>query len=300
MEAPYLIGMYVGPSRASRDAVDLYAVDEGGWPLPAVKEYAQDSVFRPENLLREARRQRHLPEVAVPRVCLLDPDGDVVRYLAGPGNGRRHPGWACYHTGMWVTTVPSSDMTQPPMEIGVVGNAVGASFAVLVAEQLHASGAGLVISITSAGQLTFLARPPYFVLIRAALRDEGTSTHYLPPARWAPAPGHLLAAVTAALPALPERVIPGRSWTTDAPYRETPAAIRRAQDAGADCVEMESAALYAYAVARDRDVLCLAHVTNTMAVSGDDFEKGRANGALTALAMTAAIAQVLQARLGRP
>jgi uridine phosphorylase len=186
------------------------------------------------------------------------------------------------------------------MEIGVVGNAVGASFAVLVAEQLHASGAGLVISITSAGQITSLAGPPYFVLIRAALRDEGTSTHYLPPARWAPAPPHLLTAVTAALPALPETVIPGRSWTTDAPYRETPVAISWARDAGADCVEMESAALYAYAAARDRDVLCLAHVTNTMAVSGDDFEKGQANGALAAIAMTAAIAQVLHAGLGRP
>jgi purine-nucleoside phosphorylase len=104
----------------------------------------------------------------------------------------------------------------------------------------------------------------------------------------------------AALPALPGRVIPGRSWTTDAPYRETPAAISRAQDAGADCVEMESAALYAYAAARDRDVLCLAHVTNTMAVSGDDFEKGQANGALAAIAMTAAAAQALQARLGSP
>jgi len=173
-------------------------------------------------------------------------------------------------------------------------------FAVLVAEQLHASGAELVISITSAGQLRPLARPPYFVLIRAALRDEGTSTHYLPPARWAPAPGRLLTAITAALPALPERVIPGRSWTTDAPYRETPAAIRSARDAGADCVEMESAALYAYATARDRDVLCLAHVTNTMAVNGDDFEKGKANGALATIAMTAAIARVLQARPGRP
>jgi uridine phosphorylase len=289
----------VEPSRASSDAADLHTVNEDVWPLPAGKEYGQDSVFRPENLLREARRQRHLPEVAVPLVCLLDPDGDVVRYLAGPGNGHRHPGWACYHTDMWVTRVPSSDRPQPPMEIGVVGNAVGAPFAVLVAEQLHASGAELIISITSAGQLTSLARPPYFVLIHAALRDEGTSTHYLPPARWAPAPGRLLTAMTATLPTLPERVIPGRSWTTDAPYRETPAAIRSAQDAGADCVEMESAALYAYAAARSRDVLCLAHVTNTMAVNGDDFEKGQANGAVAAIAMTAAIARVLQARAGR-
>ena len=274
-------------------------MDEDRWPLPNGKEYAQDSVFRPANLLREARRQRCLPGVPVPRVCLLDPDGDVARYLAGPGNGQHHPGWACYHTDMWVAGLPSRIRSQPPMEIGVVGNAVGASFAVLVAEQLHASGAGLVISITSAGQLTPLAKPPYFVLIRAALRDEGTSTHYLPPARWALAPGRLLTVVTAALPALPERVIPGRSWTTDAPYRETPAAIRSARDAGADCVEMESAALYAYATARDRDVLCLAHVTNTMAVSGDDFEKGQAGGALAAIAMTAAIARVLQAAAGR-
>jgi uridine phosphorylase len=179
------------------------------------------------------------------------------------------------------------------MEIGVVGNAVGASFAVVVAEQLHASGASLVMSITSAGQLTTLAQPPYFELIGAALRDEGTSSHYLPPARWAHAPGSLLAAVTAALPSLPETVIPGRSWTTDAPYRETPDAIRCARDAGADCVEMESAALYAYAAARNRDVLCLAHVTNTMAVHGDDFEKGAANGAVAAIALTAAIATVL-------
>jgi uridine phosphorylase len=275
-------------------------VSEAGWPLPSGKEYAQKSVFRPENLLREARRQRNLPEMAVPPVCLLDPDGDVVRYLARPGNGRRNSGWACYHTDMWVAEVPSRNASQMPLEIGVVGNAVGASFAVLVAEQMHASGADLIISITSAGQLRSLVEPPYFVLIRAALRDEGTSTHYLPPARWASAPSHLLIAVTAALPTLPERVISGRSWTTDAPYRETAAAIRSARHAGADCVEMESAALYAYAAARNRDVVCLAHVTNTMAVDGDDFEKGDANGAPAAIAMTAAIARVLDARPGRP
>jgi hypothetical protein len=57
----------------------------------------------------------------------------------------------------------------------------------------------------------------------------------------------------------------------------------------------QSAALYAYAAARNRDVLCLAHVTDTMAVAGDDLEKGHANGAVAALAVTAAIASVLQA-----
>jgi uridine phosphorylase len=63
--------------------------------------------------------------------------------------------------------------------VGVVARAVGAPFAVLVAEQLHASGAELVVSVTSAGQLVAQAEPPYFVLIDAALRDEGA----LPAAR---------------------------------------------------------------------------------------------------------------------
>jgi hypothetical protein len=63
---------------------------------------------------------------------------------------------------------------------------------------------------------------------------------------------------------------------------------------------MESAALYAYAAARDRDVLCLAHVTNTMATAGDDFEKGHANGALAAIRMTGAIGRAVQAGQAAP
>jgi uridine phosphorylase len=53
---------------------------------------------------------------------------------------------------------------------------------VLVAEELFVSGCQLLISITSAGQITPLGGPPYFVLIERALRDKGTSYHYLPPA----------------------------------------------------------------------------------------------------------------------
>lgn len=265
-----------------------------GSPLLVGKAYTEPSVFRPENLLREARRQRQLPDLPVPKVCLLDPDGDIVRHLAATGTGRRHPGWACYHTDMWVTTVPTPQGDAlPRLEVGVVGNAVGAPFAVLVAEQLHASGADLIISITSAGQLVQLADPPYFVLLQAALRDEGTSTHYLPPAHWASLPEHLHQPITAALPRLLEPVLAGRSWTTDAPYRETPTALEAARAAGAVCVEMEAAALYAYATARRRALICLAHVTNTMAATGEDFEKGHANGAHAALTLAATIANAL-------
>ena len=109
-------------------------------------DHAEDSVFQPESLLREARRQRGRVAEPVPHVCLLDPDGDVVRYLQQVGRGRRSESWACYHTDLWETEVEG-------IPIGIVGNAVGAPFAVLVAEELFASGCGLVVSVTSAGQL---------------------------------------------------------------------------------------------------------------------------------------------------
>jgi purine-nucleoside phosphorylase len=89
-------------------------------------------------------------------------------------------------------------------------------------------------------------------------------------------------------------VVTGSTWTTDAPYRETPAAIARAEELGVLAVEMEAAALYAYAEARGRDVVCVAHVTNSMAVAGDDFEKGEADGAHAALEVVAAIVDALR------
>ena len=257
-------------------------------PSPLGKDYAAESVFQPGNLLREARRQRNLPDQPVPRVCLLDPDGDIATHLADSGRGQRHPGWACYHTDMWVTDLDGTT-------VGVVGRAVGAPFAVLVAEQMFASGANLVVSITSAGQLQPLPETPCFVLIDKALRDEGTSLHYLPPEPWSVLPGHLKAALEPTLHDMDEPVITARSWTTDAPYRETDAAIASAIKAGATCVEMEAAALYALAEARGYDIVCLAHITNTMAVTENDFEKGEANGVHAALALTTHIARTVMA-----
>jgi purine-nucleoside phosphorylase len=75
----------------------------------------------------------------------------------------------------------------------------------------------------------------------------------------------------------------GTSWTTDAPFRETAAAVRRARRLGAECVEMEAAALYAFAQARQKEVICIAHITNSMAQFKGDFEKGAENGSVDSL-----------------
>lgn len=253
-------------------------------PILAGKDFAASSVFEPENLLREARRQKNLPGAAIPEICLLDPDGDIVRALTKSGRSRRSAGWACYHTDLY-------EFEHVGEHFGIIGCAVGASFAVLLAEQLFASGCRLLISMTSAGQIVEQGSPPYFILIDRALRDEGTSYHYLPPSEYAEADRELVEAVINAFAAARQPMHRGASWTTDAPFRETAAAIERCRTRNILAVEMEAAGLYAFAVARRKPVLCFAHVTNQMALIEGDFEKGEADGSSASLAVIATAAR---------
>ena len=249
------------------------------------KDPAAASVFAPAALLREARRQKGLAEVSVPAVCVLDPDGDLVRRLRADGRAVGFAGWPCYHSELDVFSLGGR-------EVGIVGRVVGAPFAVLVAEELFACGARLVVSLTSAGQILPPEggqAGPYFVVIERAWRDEGTSYHYAAPAEFAVADPRLVAGAAAGLAGVGVRWSVGASWTTDAPFRETAAAIAAARGRGILAVEMEAAALYAFAGAAGVDVLCLAHVTNTMGVGAEDFEKGEAEGTQDALAVLEAV-----------
>ncbi len=105
------------------------------------------------------------------------------------------------------------------------------------------SGADLVVSVTSAGQISPIERLPCFVLIDRALSDGATSSHYQPPARWSHLDRKIRAQLDGTFDHLREPVLAGASWTTDAPYRETATAIAAAEAEGIACVEMEAAAL---------------------------------------------------------
>jgi purine-nucleoside phosphorylase len=261
-------------------------------PILTEKYFAAPSVFEPENLLREARRQKNLPSAEVPEICILDPDGDIVRALHRAGRARRSPGWACYHTDLY-------EFAHAGERFGIIGCAVGASFAVLVAEQLFASGCRFLVSMTSAGQNLQQAPPPYFMLIDRALRDEGTSYHYLPPAEFVAADERLVDAAMKGMAASALPIFRGASWTTDAPFRETAAAIAYCRTRRVLAVEMEAAGLYAFAHARRKPVLCFAHVTNQLAVVEGDFEKGEADGSSASLSVIAAAAGAWRAFAAR-
>ena len=254
-------------------------------PLLQNKHYASPSVFTAENLLREAHRQKAIPNGAIPKICILDPDGDIVHYLNTSGQAALHPNWACYHTKLY-------EFTRDGVQYGIVPHVVGSSFAVLVAEELFVSGCELIISITSAGQIVPVAPPPYFVLIDRALRDEGTSYHYLPPSDYCALQPSLLARFERLLVDQTIQVIQGATWTTDAPFRETAEAIEFARAEGILGVEMEAAALYAFAQVSHKAIICFAHITNQMAQIEGDFEKGIDQGSHDALKIIILAAQI--------
>jgi uridine phosphorylase len=110
-------------------------------PILRGKEFAAKSVFEPVNLLREARRQRAIPEGDIPEICLLDPDGDILRVLRRERRASLSPAWACYHTELY-------EFDHEQEHFGIVGCAVGASFAVLLAEQARSwrKGRRLILS----------------------------------------------------------------------------------------------------------------------------------------------------------
>ncbi len=253
-------------------------------PIIRQKAYEQASVFIPESLLREAKRQSSIPTGKVPPICVLDPDGDILENLLARDQARPNEYWACYHTRMY-------DFELDEMALGIIGYTV---VAVLVAEELFASGCQLLINITSSGQIVPREKPPFFVLIEKALRDEGTSYHYVPPSDFSAIDDELLDLLDGAFSELPESVYRGATWTTDAPFRETEHAINQAKRLDIVAVEMEAAALYAFAHARSRPVICFAHVTNQMGNVEGDFEKGEQDGSRAALRLIAATAKAWQ------
>ena len=107
--------------------------------------------------------QKRLPVGAIPNVCILDPDGDMVRHLLAAGRARRHPEWACYHTDLYV-------FEHAGLSYGIVGCVVGAAFAVLVAEELFVSGCKVLISMTSAGQIELLTR--FLLVLRSIFKSR--------------------------------------------------------------------------------------------------------------------------------
>ena len=127
---------------------------------------------------------------------------------------------------------------------------VGAPLAAGLLEEMIALGCRKFIACGGAGVLNREIVVGHVVLPTAAVRDEGTSYHYIPPGRDVQPSPEALDALRAVLEKHRVQYIEGKTWTTDAIYRETPAKVRMRRAEGCLTVEMEAAAFFAVAAFR--------------------------------------------------
>ncbi|MSV36207.1 MAG: uridine phosphorylase [Bryobacterales bacterium] len=230
-------------------------------------DLAAPSEFTAISLMESVRILRNMPEEQVPPICLLEFDGDLTDWLVRHDLAKSFPSWPCFHTTMY--SVDAGGAT-----CGLVARTIGGPYAVLIAEQLFAAGARLIVGLTSAGRVAPSLPLPCIVVASAAVRDEGTSYHYLPPAERVECPTAVGSFLVSELQGLNFVVREGLVWTTDAPYRETATQLRHWADQGVLAVEMQAASLFAFAAARAANIAVVARVSNAADHQGDQFDTG--------------------------
>lgn len=236
--------------------------------IPLLKHpLAAPSVFTADSLVAAVRNERNLSHVAVPRVCVLEFDGDLTDWMVSAGHAQICRHWACFHTVMHTVEIGGTIC-------GLIPRTIGGPYAVLVAEQLRASGTEVVLGLTSAGRVARSLPLPSLVVVQDAIRDEGTSYHYLPPSDSVRANAALVAALANGIGSLGLPVTRGRVWTTDAPYRETQQQLEEHAANGVLAVEMQAASLLAFSQASGLAAGVVALVTNAADSIEENFNKG--------------------------
>lgn len=147
---------------------------------------------------------------------------------------------------------------------------VGAPLAAGFMEELIALGCTQFIACGGCGVLDGAVGLGQVVVLETAVRDEGTSYHYLPPAREVAASPAAVAAIEQAVRQHHLPYVRGKTWTTDGIYRETPGKVAQRRAEGCIVVEMETAAFCA--VAHFRGVTFGQLVYGGDDLSGDEWD----------------------------
>lgn len=155
---------------------------------------------------------------------------------------------------------------QGKKEIGVIGGfGVGSPVASIVLEELIAFGVKKFISIGTAGTLQKHIKIGELMVCDRAIRDEGTSHHYVKTSKYAYPSKEMTGKIKKVLEKMGQKYFIGTSWTIDAPYRETVAEAKHYQKEGVATVEMEASALFTIAQYRKVKLGAIFTISDSLA-----------------------------------
>lgn len=141
----------------------------------------------------------------------------------------------------------------------------GAPIVAELAEELVVMGLRKLILMTWGGTLQPDLEPGDIVVCNRAIRDDGTSYHYLPPGKYVDADAALVEKIASAVQSRGGETSTGVTWTTDAPYRETRAEVEQYQSEGVKVVEMESSGLFTIGQVRGVQTASVVVVMDSLA-----------------------------------
>lgn len=216
--------------------------------------YPQSDDSQP--LLTAASRRQHLRLPPPPKRLIFCPQAAVLRHAVKRWRGRRVEGFfgEVYLLG------------KTGNQVAVAGQfGVGAPVIGVLVEEFAAWGVEKFVLLGLAGGLQPSLACGDLVLVASAVRDEGTSHHYLPAAPTVSASQALMAWLETAVRRTNLPLHKGPTWTTDAPYRETAVAVAHYQSQGVQTVEMEVAALFAVAQHCQKQAAALLAVSDSLA-----------------------------------
>jgi uridine phosphorylase len=217
---------------------------------------AMEAILEPKRLIHPI----DIPEHAV--VCFFQ---DVITKLS-----QQHQAKVIKHLKSEIGSHPIFEFNLDAKRLAVFHPGVGAPLAAGLLEEVIALGCKKFIACGGAGVLDGTLSMGHIIVPTAAIRDEGTSYHYLPPGREVSADPEGIAAIEKVLQVHHCEYILSKTWTTDAIYRETQAKVQRRKAEGCIAVEMEAAAFFA--VAQFRNVQFAQLLYGGDDVSGSEWD----------------------------
>ncbi len=221
--------------------------------------YAGQVVIEPATVIRERQKEGLAPTCGIPPGAIVCYDARLWQWVTSLPGHTECDGWLA-----GASLLPRGDSSVLVMKAA----GFGAPTAVMTLEELIASGVRSFVSLGAAGGLQGDLDIGDIVICDRAIRDEGTSHHYLPAGKYVHACPELTARLSAAIEERGISVRSGTSWTTDAPYRETIEDIQHYRADGVVTVEMEAAGLFAVGKYRGVSVSSIFAISDLVSENG--------------------------------